>query len=98
MLAGLKKDQVKMSKSMSDSAIFMEDSKADVEAKIKNAYCPEKIIAANPIVEYTKYIIFGSLGKFTVKRPEKYGGNLYKLIKLDIMTLMNYLRKTILKG
>jgi tyrosyl-tRNA synthetase len=76
MLAGLKKDQVKMSKSMADSAIFMEDSKTDVEAKIKNAYCPENIIQANPVVEYTRYIIFGAVGKFTVKRPEKYGGNL----------------------
>ena len=76
MLAGLKKDQEKMSKSMTDSAIFMEDSKADVESKIKNAYCPEKEVEKNPIVEYVKYIIFGYSGKFTVKRPEKYGGNL----------------------
>lgn len=76
MLAGLKKDQVKMSKSMTDSAIFMEDSKSEVDSKIKNAYCPEKVVEGNPIVEYTRYIIFGALGKFTVKRPEKYGGNL----------------------
>ena len=76
MLAGLKKDQEKMSKSMVDSAIFMEDSETDVQTKIKNAYCPEKIVEGNPVVEYTKYIIFGALGKFTIKRPEKYGGNL----------------------
>ncbi len=95
MLAGLKKDQEKMSKSMTDSAIFMEDSKTDVESKIKNAYCPEKEIKGNPVVEYVRYIIFGALGKFTIKRPEKYGGNLYNILILDIMIAMNNLKKII---
>jgi tyrosyl-tRNA synthetase len=40
MLYGLKAGQSKMSKSDPDSAIFMEDTKEDVERKIKNAYCP----------------------------------------------------------
>mmetsp|Transcript_51903 Transcript_51903/g.123538 ORF Transcript_51903/g.123538 Transcript_51903/m.123538 type:complete len:744 (+) Transcript_51903:84-2315(+) len=42
MLYGLKKAQAKMSKSDPDSAIFMEDSAADVERKIRNAYCPRE--------------------------------------------------------
>jgi tyrosyl-tRNA synthetase len=77
MLAGLKKDQVKMSKSMSDSAIFMEDTKEEVEAKIKNSFCPEKEIEGNPVVEYVKFIIFGALNYFHLKRPEKFGGDMY---------------------
>mmetsp|Transcript_79597 Transcript_79597/g.170676 ORF Transcript_79597/g.170676 Transcript_79597/m.170676 type:complete len:745 (-) Transcript_79597:188-2422(-) len=42
MLYGLKAGQSKMSKSDPDSAIFMEDTPADVERKIRNAYCPTK--------------------------------------------------------
>ena len=40
MLYGLAKGQQKMSKSNRDSAIFMEDSAADVERKLRQAYCP----------------------------------------------------------
>ena len=42
MLYGLKRGQEKMSKSDPDSAIFMEDSAADVERKIRAAYCPSR--------------------------------------------------------
>ena len=75
MLKGLKKDQAKMSKSDPDSAIFMEDSKEDVERKIKEALCAEKDIISNPVLEYVKYIIFTGLGKFELKRID--GGNKY---------------------
>lgn len=40
MLYGLKAGQEKMSKSDPDSAVFMEDTREDVERKIMNAYCP----------------------------------------------------------
>jgi len=46
MLYGLAAGQAKMSKSNPDSAVFMEDSPADVERKIRNAYCPVKPEAA----------------------------------------------------
>lgn len=42
MLYGLKAGQEKMSKSDPDSAIFMEDTAADVERKIRAAYCPSQ--------------------------------------------------------
>uniref|UniRef100_A0A7S4MY38 tyrosine--tRNA ligase n=2 Tax=Odontella aurita TaxID=265563 RepID=A0A7S4MY38_9STRA len=42
MLYGLKAGQEKMSKSDPDSAVFMEDTAADVERKIMAAYCPSK--------------------------------------------------------
>ena len=42
MLYGLKAGQEKMSKSDPDSAIFMEDTAADVQRKINNAYCPSQ--------------------------------------------------------
>ena len=46
MLYGLKAGQAKMSKSDPDSAIFMEDSTADVRRKIRGAYCPRTADAA----------------------------------------------------
>lgn len=71
--------QLKMSKSLPDSAIFMTDSKQDVERKISKAWCPEGQTKENPILEYCKYIIFESLNrlgtnKFIVERPQKFGG------------------------
>lgn len=75
MLAGLKEGQEKMSKSDPDSAIFMEDSEADVNGKIKKAFCPPGVVEKNPIMDYIKYIIFGSLGEFAVERSEGNGGN-----------------------
>jgi tyrosyl-tRNA synthetase len=66
----------KMSKSDPDSAIFLEDSEAEVKRKIKKAYCPEKEIKSNPILEYNKYIIFEKFDKIMIDRTEKNGGNL----------------------
>jgi len=68
--------ELKMSKSKPDSAIFMDDGEENIKNKIQKAYCPEKIIEENPILEYCKYIIFKKFDKFIVKRPEKWGGNL----------------------
>jgi len=65
----------KMSKSNPASAIFMTDSKEEIERKFKKAYCPEGIVSDNPILEYCKYIIFEKIDEFVVKRPEKFGGD-----------------------
>ena len=65
MLMGLKEGQEKMSKSDPESAIFMEDASGDVSRKIENAFCPEGVVAANPILDYMKHIIcprFGAQG------------------------------------
>jgi len=75
MLAGLKEGQEKMSKSDPDSAIFMEDSEADVNSKIKKAYCPPQVLEKNPIFDYIKYIIFQSYGEFVIERTAENGGN-----------------------
>lgn len=77
MLSGLKEGQAKMSKSDPDSAIFMEDSEDDVRRKVKKAFCPERIVAGNPILDYAKNIVFAKEGDFTIKRDQKNGGNLY---------------------
>ncbi len=88
MLMGLKKPvasdksaveksiELKMSKSIPDSAIFMTDSEADIKRKITGAYCLEADIAENPVLEICKYIIFESNKSFSIERPEKWGGDL----------------------
>ena len=47
---------IKMSKSKPENAIFMDDSTSEVIRKINKAYCPERVIEDNPILEYCKYI------------------------------------------
>jgi len=62
MLLGLKKGQEKMSKSDPDSAVFMEDTREDVERKIMSAYCPRTTesdgLLKNPCLDYIENIIF----------------------------------------
>lgn len=70
--------EVKMSKSKPDSMISIHDKPNDVKRKLKKAYCPEKEIEGNPVIEMCKYVIFPELeGEvFLIERPEKWGGNL----------------------
>ncbi len=80
MLMGLQEGQEKMSKSKPNSAIFMTDTEADVNRKIKKAYCKPGDVNGNPIIDYAKHLIFPILNQksksFIVNRPEKYGGDL----------------------
>jgi len=68
----------KMSKSKPDSMISIHDDSDNVNRKIKKAYCPEKQVKGNPILEICKYVIFPELrgGVFLIERSEKFGGNL----------------------
>ncbi|XP_073011832.1 tyrosine--tRNA ligase 1, cytoplasmic [Typha latifolia] len=75
MLPGLQQGQEKMSKSDPSSSIFMEDEEAEVNVKIKKAYCPPKIVEANPCLEYIKYIVFPWFNSFDILRQEENGGN-----------------------
>src|SRR5271170_7567349 len=65
----------KMSKSKPDSAIFIHDSESEISRKLGKAWCPEKVVEDNPVLDYTKYIIFHEKSSLTIERPEKYGGN-----------------------
>lgn len=77
MISGLIEGQEKMSKSNPDSAIFMEDTPEEVKKKIKKAFCAEKIVEGNPILDYCKNIIFGARNSLQVIRNEENGGNKY---------------------
>jgi tyrosyl-tRNA synthetase len=77
---------MKMSKSNPDSAIFMTDTPEQVTKKLNKAFCPEKTVEENPVLEYFRYIIFQrhwanhktarpGESPVTIERPEKFGGN-----------------------
>jgi len=67
---------LKMSKSKPETAIFMTDTEKEIKDKVSKAYCPEKEINDNPILEYCKYILFEKFKSIKIERPEKFGGNL----------------------
>ena len=67
---------LKMSKSKPDTAIFMNDSEEDIKRKISKAYCPAKVTEENPMLEYSKYLIFEKFNIMEIKRQEKFGGDL----------------------
>lgn len=67
--------QMKMSKSIPNSAIFMLDDEKTIEKKINEAFCPEGEIEFNPLIDWAKYIVFPISKEFLVERPEKFGGN-----------------------
>jgi tyrosyl-tRNA synthetase len=70
--------EVKMSKSKPDSMISIHDNPDTVKRKINKAFCPERQVEDNPILEICKYVIFPELKNetFLIKRPEKFGGTL----------------------
>ena len=77
--AGSRMDPIesKMSKSKPDTMISIHDTPDEVKRKISKAYCPEKQVEGNPLLEICKYIIFPSITDgFLIERPEKFGGNL----------------------
>jgi tyrosyl-tRNA synthetase len=67
--------EMKMSKSKPDTAIFMSDSEKDIKRKINKAYCPERQVKDNPVLEYCREIIFQKFGGIKIERPEKFGGD-----------------------
>lgn len=75
MLPGLQQGQEKMSKSDPSSSIFMEDDEAEVNLKVKKAYCPPKIVEGNPCLEYIKYLILPWFKEFIVERSAANGGH-----------------------
>jgi tyrosyl-tRNA synthetase len=70
--------EAKMSKSKPDSMISIHDDPESVKKKISKAFCPEKQVEGNPILEMCRHVIFPELKdeSFLIERPEKFGGNL----------------------
>ena len=65
----------KMSKSDPNSGIFIHNTDNEIKKKINKAWCEEKNIENNPILEIAKTVVFHEFDEFNVERPEKFGGN-----------------------
>lgn len=66
----------KMSKSIPGSAVFIQDSPEEIREKIKKAFCPEKEVEYNPVLNWVEHIILPVTGKFEIVREERFGGNI----------------------
>jgi len=67
--------EMKMSKSIPGSAIFIHDSSDEIKQKIQKAFCPAGEVELNPVLDWVKYVILPIVKEFTIKREEKFGGN-----------------------
>ncbi|MCJ7632224.1 tyrosine--tRNA ligase [Candidatus Bathyarchaeota archaeon] len=65
----------KMSKSKPWTAVFINDSPEEIRGKLRKAWCPEKIVELNPVLELANYIVFHERKSLLLERPTKFGGN-----------------------
>jgi tyrosyl-tRNA synthetase len=82
---------LKMSKSKPDTCIFIHDSSEEIKRKIGKAFCPEKEIGFNPLIDWTGSLIFSIKNKLQIKRPKKFGGD-------KLYTSFNNLKKDFSQG
>jgi len=80
----------KMSSSKGNN-IAVDEPAADVEKKIKSAFCPAKEVENNPVLAICKYHVFPRLKEgMTVRRPEKFGGDVhyenYEALEADFVS------------
>lgn len=70
----------KMSSSDPNSKIDLIESTADIKSKLNKAFCPEKVIEANGVMAFIKYVVMvhkmDKKETFDIVRPEKFGGNI----------------------
>ena len=66
----------KMSSSIPSSRILIDEKPEEIKKKIKRAYCPEKQIKDNPLLQICKFVIFPRQNKFKIERSSKYGGDI----------------------
>lgn len=65
----------KMSKSDPASAVFIHDSEDDIHRKITKAFCPERELEKNPILNWTQHILFWNrTTPFRIERKPEHGG------------------------
>jgi tyrosyl-tRNA synthetase len=65
----------KMSKSKPETSIYMTESQADIEKKIRGAFCPERDINDNPLIEICQYLLLRTpRDTLEIERAAKYGG------------------------
>lgn len=77
----------KMSKSKPGSAIPIIATDEEIGRTLKAAWCPERNVEQNPVLELCRYVIFPLKGSMPVERKKEYGGDVtydsYKELEND---------------
>ncbi len=74
-----KLDQIvasKMSKSKPWTCIFIHDTPEQIKEKLNKAWCPERQVEMNPVLEIVRHVILRERKSFVIERPQKFGGSL----------------------
>jgi len=66
----------KMSKSKPSTCLYVHDDEEQIRRKMSRAFCPERVVEGNPVLEYCRYIVFRKFDKLLIERPSKFGGDL----------------------
>ena len=64
----------KMSKSKPQTCIFIYDKPEEIKQKMSRAFCPEKTVEFNPVMDICKHIVFRERETLRVERLAKFGG------------------------
>jgi tyrosyl-tRNA synthetase len=68
---------MKMSKSIPNSAVFVNDTPSEIKNKVNGAFCPEGNVSVNPILDWAKYVVFRNRNQtIRIERKAKFGGNI----------------------
>ncbi len=103
--------ELKMSKSVPESAIFLHEDPETIRRKIQKAYCPPREVDNNPIIELARLFSFREERKspLIIEKPKEYGGekieiwtfeelcNLYKEGKIHPLDLKNAIAEEMIK-
>lgn len=76
LITSLKGPGQKMSKSIPGSGISVTDSDAEISKSIMDAYCPEKQVEDNPLLQIAKLIVFPRINTLKIERQKKFGGGI----------------------
>jgi tyrosyl-tRNA synthetase len=64
----------KMSKSKPWTAIFIHDTDQQIKEKMRKAWCPERQVDMNPVLDMVQHVVFHENESFRIDRPAKFGG------------------------
>lgn len=76
LIVSLKGPGEKMSKSKPGTGISVTDSDAKIRKYVRAAFCPEKVVENNPLMQLCKLVVFPKVGKMVFERKKKFGGNI----------------------
>ena len=48
----------------------------EIKEKYREAFCPEKEIDGNPVLDHARMVVFPNLGELNIERPAKFGGDI----------------------